>query len=108
MTLRRILPLVISACSLSFAGQSQAQVAYVSNASALFRFNLATPGALTNIGSFSGAASRIDALDFRPADGLLYGYNQSTNQVVTINTTTAATTFVAITLPVRFFNGHRL
>lgn len=95
MTLRRILPLAISACSLCCAGQSQAQVAYVSNASALFRFNLATPGTLTNIGSFSGAASRIDALDFRPADGLLYGYDQSTNQVVTINTATAATTFVA-------------
>ncbi|HEY6563246.1 MAG TPA: DUF4394 domain-containing protein, partial [Pirellulaceae bacterium] len=53
-----------------------------------------TPGTTSTI-PFSGATSRLDGLDFRPANGLLYGYDESSNRVVTVDPLTAFTTLVS-------------
>ena len=69
--------------------------AFANNGQTLIRFDTSTPGSVTVVGNFSGATSFLSGLDFRPADGLLYGYNGVTNQLVTVNLATAQTTFVA-------------
>ncbi len=77
--------------------RAQAQTAYAlhNGGDALVRFDLATPGLVTTIGNFSGAAISLRGLDYRPADGQLYGYSAFPNQLVTIDPNTAATTFVS-------------
>lgn len=76
---------------------SQAQTAYTigDNGTALVKFELATPGTTTLVGNFAGALTSLSGIDFRPANGLLYGYDQLTNRVVTIDLNTAATTLVS-------------
>lgn len=76
---------------------SSAQTAYAlaDNGLSLIRFDLATPGITSLVGGFDGAATRLDGIDFRPVDGLLYGYSQQDNRVVTINLTNALTTLVS-------------
>lgn len=80
---------------------SQAQTAYAlaEFGTQLIKFELATPGITTVVGTFSGAASTLNGIDFRPADGLLYGYGRLTNRVVTIDLTTALTTLVSSPSP---------
>ena len=73
-------------------GRAQTAYALADNGLSLIRFDLATPGVTTLVGGFSGAALRLDGIDFRPANGLLYGYSQQSNAVVTIDLNTAATT----------------
>ena len=55
----------------------------------LIRFDIATPGSLTTVGLLSGAVTRLDGIDFRLANGQLYGYDAFTNQVVTVDPATA-------------------
>lgn len=57
--------------------------------------DLATPGTLTIVGNFSGATTSLSGLDFRPADGSLYGYSADTNSLVIVNPINAFTTFVS-------------
>ena len=94
--LQTSLALATSALILT-AATSRAQTAYAlaNNGTTLIKFDLATPGVTTAVGGFDGAAVRLDGIDFRPADGLLYGYDQSSNKVVTINLTNALTTLAA-------------
>lgn len=94
---RRIVTLAAVALGLSAAHTAQAQTAYglAGSGTTLVRFDLATPGATTFIGSLSGATTSLNDIDFRVSNGLLYGYSQATNQIVTINTANALTTFVA-------------
>jgi hypothetical protein len=75
-------------------GTSYAQTAYsiANNGNSLIKFDLATPGITTLVGNFTGAATALDGIDFRPADGLLYGYGVTGNALVTIDTNTAVTT----------------
>jgi hypothetical protein len=78
------------------AARARAQTAYAtSGGDSLIRFDLATPGNVTTIGDFSGAATVINGLDFRFSNGLLYGYNRAQNVIVTIDPNTAVTTFVS-------------
>ena len=112
---------LMTATLLLAAGQAQAQIAYTTTGRTLFSFDLATPGTLTDLGAFTGATTNVDGLDFRlhavalrgriaqpspattnvdgldfrPANGLLYGYHQASNQVVVINPANAVTTFVS-------------
>lgn len=67
----------------------------------LVRFDSATPGTVTTIGSFAGvvAGHALRSIDFRPATGELYGISTSTTaanfaqaQLYTINLATAALT----------------
>ena len=61
----------------------------------LIRFDSATPGAVTTLGAISGAIARLDGLDFRPADGLLYGYEANGSGIYRVNINTGATTLVS-------------
>jgi hypothetical protein len=67
----------------------------VSTANQLVRFDSATPGTTTNIGTISGlqAGENVLAIDFRPANGQLYGLG-STSRLYTINTLNGAATAV--------------
>lgn len=60
----------------------------------LIRFDSATPGLVTPV-PLSGATSSLAGLDFRPADGLLYGYNPATSGIYRVNTNTGVTTLVS-------------
>ncbi len=66
-----------------------------SSGTQLIRFDSATPGSVTTVGAISGATTNLGGLDFRPADGLLYGYSNQTGTVYSVNISTGATTLVA-------------
>lgn len=76
---------------------AQAGFAYslADNGTSLIKFDLATPGAATLVGPITGVGGRLDGIDFRPADGLLYAYSAATNGIYTLNLTTAAATFAS-------------
>jgi len=83
--------------SLAAAGSALAATAFaVDSGGNLLRFDVATPGTVTTIGAITGlqGGENIQDIDFRPANGLLYGLG-STGRLYTINTTTAAATLVA-------------
>lgn len=65
--------------------------------STLIRFPANNPSAITTVGSFSlnGAATFLDAIDFRPLNGQLYGYLDSADAFYTVNTNTGALTRVS-------------
>ena len=92
--LKTSLALASSALILT-AATSRAQTAYAlaDNGLSLIKFNLATPGVTTLVGTITGTGgARIDGIDFRPNDGLLYAYSQQANGVFTLNLNTAAAT----------------
>jgi hypothetical protein len=73
----------------------------VNNKNQLVRFDSATPSAITTVGIITGLqpSETILEIDFRPANGLLYGLG-STSRIYTINTTTGAATLVgSLTTP---------
>ena len=80
---------------LASAAQSAAVFALGSNNSTLVRFDTATPGAVTTVGAIGGAITQLDGIDFRVADGALYGYNAATSGIYRVNTATGATTLVS-------------
>ncbi len=92
--LKTTLALATSAIILSTAtGRAQTAYALADNGLSLIRFNLATPGLTTLVGTITGTGgNRIDGIDFRPNDGLLYAYSQQANGVFTLNLNTAAAT----------------
>ena len=96
-TTRNSVAFALTAFSLGMSHVAQAQTAYLlgNQGSSLYSFDLATPGTVNLIGVLSGATTSLNDIDFRVSNGLLYGYNQTTNQIVTINTATGATTFVS-------------
>ena len=90
--------IALAAAALTFAtATSQAQTAYAlaDNGTALIKFDLATPALTTLVGPISGVGGRLDGIDFRPSNGLLYGYSFQTNGVFTLNLNTAAATLAA-------------
>lgn len=76
--------------------QSHAITAYSisSNTESLLRFDTATPGIFTTVANFSGAVSGLQGIDFRPANGLLYGYSNGSNTLVLVDPNTAVTTLL--------------
>lgn len=97
MRVRGILTAGLVAVGLASARPADAAVVYAiaNDGITLISFDSATPGNVTVVGDFTGAATSLEGLDFRPADGRLYGYQTSGNQIVSVNPATAATTFVA-------------
>ena len=69
--------------------------AIANNTSTLIRFDTSTPGVVVTVGSFSGATASLDGLDFRPADGLLYGYSTTTDSVYRVDVSTGVTALVS-------------
>lgn len=80
------------------ATNANAQTAYALAAGGanLISFDLATPGIVTtfNIASAGNVNDRLDAIDFR-SNGVLYGYNTTTDTVYTVSTVNGAITPVA-------------
>lgn len=89
--------LAAAAALLFTAGSLPAAVlAYTigNNGDTLVSFDIANPGMTTVVGSVSGAVTTLDGIDFRPADGLLYGFTKK-GEIVTVNPNTAATTLIS-------------
>jgi len=91
----RALGLAATVLALAPAAQAATMFALSNNSSTLVRFDSATPGSVTTVGALSGAATQLDDLDFRPANGMLYGYRGSDGAVFLVNTSTGATTQVS-------------
>ncbi len=91
---RKILGWVALATMVS-AAQASPIYSLASNGSSLIRFDSASPGAVTTLGAISGAIARLDGLDFRPADGLLYGYEANGSGIYRVDINTGATTLVS-------------
>lgn len=80
----------------TLASTAQATVIYslADNGASLISFDSSTPAAVTTVG-ISGVAF-LDGLDFRPADGLLYGYEQGTSDnIYRVDRTTGMATLVS-------------
>ena len=81
----------------SSASLAQQTVYAIGNGgSTLVRFQSNTPGNVTVVGNFSGGSLFLDAIDFRPATGLLYGYSDATDSFYTVNLNTAAVTLASV------------
>ncbi len=89
-------PLATAAALFSLLAAPAAHAALVfalaGNGQTLVRFDSATPGIVTTVGSLT---TKLDGIDFRPADGLLYGYSGTTNGIYTVNTQTGTTTLLS-------------
>ncbi len=84
-----------SSLALLPAAQAATVFALGNDGATLLRFDSGTPGASATVGVISGAAAKLDGLDFRPADGLLYGYASATSGIYSVNTSSGATTLVS-------------
>ena len=72
---------------MSLANQAKAvPIAYAISVSStsLIAFDIANPGGASVVAPFSGAVNFLDGIDFRPANGLLYGYSRLTNSIYEI------------------------
>ncbi len=88
--------LVLASGALSMTAVHAAVVfALGADGSTLVRFDSATPGSVATVGAVSGATTRLDGLDFRAANGLLYGYSSTTSGIYTVDPATGATALVA-------------
>ena len=99
--------LIASAAALlltAAAGRAQTAYALADGGTSLIKFDLSTPTITTLVGTFSGDAERIDGIDFRPSNGLLYGYSRG-DTLVTISLDSAATAFVSTPTTVSSVNG---
>jgi hypothetical protein len=83
------------ALALAPAAQAATVYALAADGSTLQRFDSAMPGAATNVGLIAGATARLDGLDFRPADGMLYGFSSGSSGIYRVDPTTGATTLVS-------------
>ena len=98
---------IAAAALLVTAVAGHAQTAYTigGNGTQLVRFDLATPNLTTVVGNFSGDATIMDGIDFRPANGQLYGFGFAssgiTQSIVTIDVNTAVTTFASMSTTAR-------
>ncbi len=84
-----------AALALAPAAQAAMVYALASDGTTLLRFDSAMPGVNTTVGALSGATTRLDGLDFRPADGMLYGYASTTSGIYRVNPATGGTTLVS-------------
>jgi len=81
---------------LAFAASARAEsITVLTVTNTLLRFDSATPGTISSTVAVTGlqALESLLAIDFRPANGVLYGLG-STSRLYTINTTTGAATQV--------------
>lgn len=91
-------PAIILAAALSTTAMAQQTVYAIGNGGAsLISFQSNDPGNVTVIADFAGDAVFLDALDFRPATGELYGYLDSADSYFTVNLATAQLTRVSDT-----------
>ena len=97
MPFRSIGKVAAAAMLAALAPGAQSAVVYslADVGTSLIRFDSASPSAVTTVGAITGAATSLNGLDFRPSNGLLYGFQQSNSSIYTVDTATGATTFVS-------------
>lgn len=78
------------------AAAQQTAYAIGNGGTTLLRFQTDNPGAVTVVADFGGAATFLDALDFRPATGQLYGYLDSADSFYTVDLATAQLTLASV------------
>lgn len=89
----RIAGLGVAALALSTPLMAQNTVYAIGNGgSSLIRFQSDDPSNVTVVGDFGGANTFLDALDFRPSTGQLYGYLDSTDSFYTVDVNTGQLT----------------
>lgn len=98
MTFQRTLSAALLA--LAAAGAAQAAPAYALAGGNLVRFDTAAPGTVAQVGALSGATNVLDGIDFRPADGALYGFRSADATVYRVDPTSGYTTLVSTAAPV--------
>ena len=86
----------LAACALAPAVHAAVVYSLASSGQQLIRFDSASPGVVTNVGAITGAGSQgLSGLDFRPADGQLYGYSHQTGSVYTVDRNTGVATLAS-------------
>lgn len=94
--LKRSLFVAASLLSISATAHAQQTIYAIGNGgTTLIRFQSDSPGNVTVVGNFGGAAGFLDAIDFRPATGQLYGYLDSSDSFFTVNLSTAQLTLAS-------------
>jgi len=90
-----VLFLITLVLSAGAASANAAAAFGVNAANQLVRFDTATPGTVANVGTITGlqTGETVVGIDFRPANGQLYGLG-STSRLYTVNTRTGAATQV--------------
>ena len=79
----------------AFAHAQQTIYAIGNGGTTLVRFQSDNPSNVTVVGNFGGANIFLDAIDFRPATGQLYGYLDSADAFYTIDLKTAQLTLAS-------------
>lgn len=99
--IRTVSAFALSLTSLCWAGTAQAAPAYAlaNNKTTLVMFDTSSPMTVTTVGALSGATMQLDGIDFRPADGRMYGYQSSSGNIYRVDTGTGATTLVSTSAP---------
>lgn len=78
-------------------GRAQQTVYAIGNGgSSLLRFQSSNPSNVTVVANFSGASTFLDAIDYRPATGQLYGYLDSSDSFYTVNLNTGLLTLSSV------------
>ncbi|MBC7835414.1 MAG: DUF4394 domain-containing protein [Phycisphaerales bacterium] len=80
----------------SAASAQQTVYAIGNGGSTLIRFQSNNPSDVTVVGDFGGANFFLDAIDFRPSTGQLYGYLDSTDSFYTIDLNSAQLTLASV------------
>lgn len=97
------IPALASAALLALAAVAPARAATIftigDGGSSLIRFDSANPGTVTRVGFFGGDGLFLDAIDFRPGRGRLFGYSAFDNTYYTVNLNTAQLTTASVMNP---------
>ena len=93
---RNLLAVTLLGIAVAPTGAQQTVYAIGAGGSTLVSFPSNNPGAATVVGTFGGADAFLDAIDFRPATGQLYGYRDATHTLYTVNLNTAALTTAVV------------
>lgn len=93
-TLKRTIATAIGLAAMAGAAQSAVVYSLANDGRTLIHFDSATPGAVISA-PISGAVPTLSGLDFRPADGMLYGYRPASNGIYQVNPSTGVTTLVS-------------
>lgn len=95
----RLLTLSTAALAASSVQAQQTVYAIGAGGASLIRFQSNNPANVTVVGQFNGAATFLDAIDFRPLNGQLYGYLDSADAFYTVDLATAQLTLVSTPAP---------
>lgn len=95
----------IAAAAMATSAHSVRVFSLAGDGPSLIRFDAASPGAVTVIGALSGAVTALDGLDFRPADGNLYGHQAGTFGIYRVDLGSGATTLVGTASALGFAAG---